>query len=263
MSLVVADVTDTARKHNGLMVTVTGSGHIVFKHTEVTQNIGATEFVIKGGSTQRTVRHDRERTGDTTGFTVNLIAMFGLNRHILIRFPILGRIRQLQRRHCKTAKTGLRTSTATGSPFVTNFTARTGRSAREGRNRRGVVVRFNLKDRVRQFLFFGKDTTERFSFGCSGVQTRHFCAFENSCVIRVGHNGAVRMCLMRFANHAEKRFFFILTVDCPLGVKDFVAAVLGIGLGKHHEFDVCRITLGFRKGLGQIIDFVFTHGQTH
>ena len=39
------------------------------------------------------------------------------------------------------------------------------------------------------------------------------------------------MCL---PNHIEERVVFFLSINCPFGVKYFVATVFGIGLGKHH-----------------------------
>ena len=71
------------------------------------------------------------------------------------------------------------------------------------------------------------------------------------------------MSLVRVANHAEKGLFLFLTVDRPLGIKDLVTAVLRVGLSKHHQFDIGRIALSLRESIGQVVDFVFAHGQTH
>jgi hypothetical protein len=45
------------------------------------------------------------------------------------------------------------------------------------------------------------------------------------------------------------RLFPGLAVDVPTGVEDLVAAVLGVGLGEHHQFDVVRVALQAVKAL--------------
>ena len=42
-----------------------------------------------------------------------------------------------------------------------------------------------------------------------------------------------------------------------------MAAVFGIGLSEHHQFDIGGITLGFSESFSEVIDFIFTHCQTH
>ena len=175
--LVITDVTDTACEHDGLVIAVTLATHVRFEHTEVTQDVRATEFIIKGCCAQRTVGHDGQSIGDTTRITVRLVARSGCIRDVLVVFPILLGFRQLQRRHRKAAKAGLRTCTTARSAFVTDFTAATRGGTRERRNGRRVVVGFDLEDRVGQFLFFRKHAAERFALLRARVEAIDFSAF--------------------------------------------------------------------------------------
>jgi hypothetical protein len=52
---------------------------------------------------------------------------------------------------------------------------------------------------------------------------------------------------MRFADHAEQRLVLGFAVDHPGGVENLVAAMFGIGLGEHHQFDVGRVAAGLVK----------------
>ncbi len=69
------------------------------------------------------------------------------------------------------------------------------------------------------------------------------------------------MHLIGVLDHAEQAFFLALTVDVPTGVEDLVAAVLGVGLGEHHQFDVVGVApQSFETG-DQVIDFVLGKRQ--
>ena len=68
---------------------------------------------------------------------------------------------------------------------------------------------------------------------------------------------------MRIADHAEERFLARFAVNGPTGIEDLVAAVLGIGLREHHEFDVGRIALQAREGVGEVVDLVLGKRKTH
>ena len=67
---------------------------------------------------------------------------------------------------------------------------------------------------------------------------------------------------MRVADHAEHALVLRHTVDGELGVKDFVAAVLAVGLGKHHQFHVGRIAAKQGEGINQVVDLIGRQGQT-
>jgi hypothetical protein len=72
---------------------------------------------------------------------------------------------------------------------------------------------------------------------------------------------ALRVGLVRLADHAEQGLVLLLAVDHPGGVEDLVAAVFGIGLREHHQFDVGRIAAGLGKDVEQVIDFVVRQRQ--
>jgi hypothetical protein len=52
------------------------------------------------------------------------------------------------------------------------------------------------------------------------------------------------------------RLFPAHAVNREVGVEDLVAAVLAVGLGEHHEFDVGRVALELREGVDQVVDLV-------
>jgi hypothetical protein len=64
-----------------------------------------------------------------------------------------------------------------------------------------------------------------------------------------------------FADHAEQGLVLGRAVDHPGGVEDLVAAVFGIGLGEHHQFDVGRVAAGLGEDVEQVIDFVVGQRQ--
>ena len=64
------------------------------------------------------------------------------------------------------------------------------------------------------------------------------------------------------SNHAEERVCLLGAVNLPTGIEDFVPTVLGIGLRKHHEFDVTWITTQIREGIDQISHFVVGQRQS-
>ena len=65
------------------------------------------------------------------------------------------------------------------------------------------------------------------------------------------------MKLVGVADHREERFFLRLAVDVPRGVEDLVAAVLGVGLRKHHELDVVGIAGELGELFYEVIDFIY------
>ena len=61
---------------------------------------------------------------------------------------------------------------------------------------------------------------------------------------------------MRVADHAEKRFFLSRAVNRELRVENFVAAVLAVGLRKHHQLHIGRVATQLGEGIQQVSDFV-------
>ena len=74
--LVVTDVADTARKHNGLVVTVAHRADVRFKRTEVAEDVGAAEFVIKSRGTDRAFGHDGQGRCNTARCPVDAFRRF-------------------------------------------------------------------------------------------------------------------------------------------------------------------------------------------
>ena len=67
--------------------------------------------------------------------------------------------------------------------------------------------------------------------------------------------------MVRVADHAKQAFFLRCAVDGELGVEDFVAAVLAVGLGEHHQLNVGRVALQAGEGVDQIVDFIVGQGK--
>src|SRR3569832_2372074 len=62
-------------------------------------------------------------------------------------------------------------------------------------------------------------------------------------VVAIGREEAVGPALRGVADHVEQALGLIDAVDAPAGAEDLVAAVHGIGLREHHEFNVAGIVL--------------------
>ena len=70
------------------------------------------------------------------------------------------------------------------------------------------------------------------------------------------------MRLVAVADHAEHAAGLRRTVDRERGVENLVPTVFTIGLRKHHQLDIGRISLQLREGLHQVIDLVIGQRQT-
>ena len=262
LRLVVADVADAAREHDGFVVAVAGAADVRFKGAEVAENVRAAEFVVEGGAAERAVRHDGKRRRDARGRAVEGVGLFARHR-VGVVFPGLRSVGEMQSRGREAAQARLRAGAAARGAFVADFAARARRGAREGRNRGRVVVRFHLEDRVGHFNFALELVAVDAVLARTRIETRGFGPFEDGRVVGVGRDGALRGHLVRAADHAEERFFAVFPVDRPAGVEDLVAAVFGVGLREHHEFDVGRIAVELREGVDEVVDFVFGKRKTH
>lgn len=67
-------------------------------------------------------------------------------------------------------------------------------------------------------------------------------SLENRSIIGVGGDGVPRGELVGVPDHAEEGVGFCSAVDSPRGVELLVAAVLGVDLREHEEFDIIRVT---------------------
>ncbi len=99
-------------------------------------------------------------------------------------------------------------------------------------------------------------------FVSAGIHAGNFFAFENRGIVRVSDNRALRMILVRLANHAEKTLVFVFAVNRPLRIKNLVSAVFGVRLSEHHQLDVRRVAFQFRKCVDEVINFVIIERKT-
>ena len=88
------------------------------------------------------------------------------------------------------------------------------------------------------------------------VETPGFMAFHNGGVVFVGRQHVVRCDFKGVFNHFEQRLGLFRAVYGPVGVKNLVAAVLRVCLGKHIKLNVVRVAIQFAEILYQIINFV-------
>src|SRR5690606_17164370 len=56
-------------------------------------------------------------------------------------------------------------------------------------------------------------------------------------------------------------FFLRLAVNIPAGVENLVPAMLGVGLGEHHQFDVAGVAPQVGEACYQIVDLVIGERQ--
>gem|GEM_PF-6716774 len=81
-------------------------------------------------------------------------------------------------------------------------------------------------------------------------------AGDDGGVVLVGGENALAVEPVGVANHRKERVILRGSIDFPSGVKDFMAAVLGVGLREHHEFDVGGVATKASKGGGEVVNFV-------
>ncbi len=247
LNVVGADVTHATGDHDRLVVTTgfraTWRGNRLFKGTEVAVQVGTAKFIVERGAAQRTFDHDLQRGNNARWLAV-------------VFFPVMGEAGNAQVGHGKAAQTGLGLAADTGRAFITNLAAGTGRRTREWRNRGRVVMRFDLhQDMHRLFMRAVLIAARHREEAASGK------AFNHGSVIFIGRQHAFGVQLEGVFDHAEQAFLLRLAIDIPGGIKDLVAAVLGVGLGKHHQLDIAGVTLQGSKALDQIIDLVISQRQ--
>ena len=78
--MLLADIAVATGEHDGLVIAAHGRAirarHRQLKAAEIPAQIGATEFVVKGGGADRAFHHDIQRTDDAIGLAV--VALPGL-----------------------------------------------------------------------------------------------------------------------------------------------------------------------------------------
>ena len=126
-----------------------------------------------------------------------------------------------------------------------------------------MVVRFDLKDSVGRFLDFFVMRTKAVFGRRTRIKTVDLRAFEDGSVVGIGNDGAAGCRLVRFTDHAKQGLFLFDAVNRELGIEDLVAAVLGVGLREHHQFNVRGIALLLGKSVNEIVNFVGSQRKAH
>ncbi|MNF60032.1 hypothetical protein D3C84_416360 [compost metagenome] len=241
------DVAHAASQHDRLVVTANfvtvRGGDRLFEGTEVAGQGRTAEFIVERRATQRAFDHDVQCGNDAVRLAVRLL-------------PRLFEARDLQIGHGETGEAGLWLGTATGGTFVADLTAGAGRGSREWRDRSRVVVSLDLHKDMHRLLYRAVLAGFRIREEASGHRTD-----DHRGVVLVSGQYAFTVHLVGVLDHAEQAFFLALAVDVPTGVEDLVTAVLGVGLGEHHQFDVVRVALEALEAGHQVVDLVFGKGQ--
>ncbi len=156
----------------------------------------------------------------------------------------------------ETGQARLGLGAAAGGALVADLAARAGRGAGERGNRGRMVVRLDLHQHVAQGAIFliALRTVGR----NEALDGR---AFHHRGVVRIGDHRVLRVLLLGVADHREQALRLRLAVDGELGVEDLVAAVLAVGLRKHHQFDVARVAAQAREGFDEVVDLVLGQRQ--
>ena len=136
LGLLGVDLPQTARDHDGLVVTPHHAVHGLFVFAEIAQQVGTAKLVVEGRATQRAFGHDLQGAGDVLGFSTLLV------RHAAPKFG-----------HGEARQTRLGLGAATGCALVADLAARARGCAGEWRNRGRVVVGFDLHQHMVQGLF--------------------------------------------------------------------------------------------------------------
>ncbi len=242
------NVAHATSDHDRLVVTTgfraTGRVDGGLEGTEVTVQVRTTEFVVERSAAERAFDHDLQRRHDA-------------RRLAVVFFPRLNEARNTQVGHGKPGQAGLRLAADAGGAFVTNLATRTGRRARERGNRGRVVVGLHLHQDVYRLFVSAVLITARHREETASGET-----FDYRGVVLIGRQHAFAVHLIGVLDHAEQALVLRLTVDIPAGIEDLVTAVLGVGLGEHHQLDVARVATKAGEALDQIVDLVFGQCQT-
>ena len=80
-------------------------------------------------------------------------------------------------------------------------------------------------------------------------------------IVFIGRQHAFAVQGVSIANHLEQGEVLLYPVNAPGSIENLVPAVLGVGLGKHHQLHIGGVTLQLAVALEQIIDFIIGQGQ--
>ena len=104
-----------------------------------------------------------------------------------------------------------------------------------------MVVGFNLHQNMVQCLFFLIDTA------LLGHKPLYFMAGHDGSIVRVSNDRVLRIFLMGMPNHAKQTVCLVLPINGELRIENFVPAMLAVGLGKHHQFNIAGVSAQLLK----------------
>ena len=235
--LVVADVAHAAGQHDGLVIAPVFAAGLLLKRTEEAAELRTAELVAESGPADGAFHHDAQRGREALG------------AFAVVLFPGLAEVRNLQVAHAETADAGLGTATDAGGALVADFAANARGRAGVGGDGGGVVVRLHLHQHLHLVLGETVDVVAR--VGLEGLDTE---AVDDAGIVLIRHLRAFRVQLVGVANHAKEGEVALLTVNNPLGIEDFVAAVLAVDLAEHGQLGVGGVTLGRGVGVEEVIN---------
>ena len=160
----------------------------------------------------------------------------------------------MRNRETRQSRFGFRTET--GGTLVPDLSTGTGRRTRKRGDRSGMVMRLNLHQDVNIFVRVVELAI------VAGHQTASPPSFNDCGVIGIGGNHTIGTRLRRALNHAEQLLGEGLAINDPVGIEYLVPAMLGVRLRKHHEFDICRISIQSPIIIQQVIHFVVRQCET-
>ena len=120
-----------------------------------------------------------------------------------------------------------------------------------------MIMRLHFHQDLRGLISLGIEAGFRIRRKATAVAAGHDCGVI---VIRGEHT--VGTLIRRVSDHRKQRRCLLHAVDRPVGVEDFMATMLGIGLSKHHQFDITRVPLEFAKAFDEIVDFIRREGES-
>ncbi len=149
---------------------------------------------------------------------------------------------------------------APGGALVADFAAGAGGGPGKGRDGGGVVVRFHLHQNVLLGSLGGIDR-HRIGLRHARHEALQLVPLHHGGVVGIGHDGVLRVAAVGVADHAKQAVRLRLAVDHKFGIENFVAAVLAVGLRKHHQLHIARVAAQRLEGRQQVVDFVFGQRQ--
>ena len=238
------DIAHPAREHDRLVIAAHFALAVQLEGAEIAREVGTPELVVVGRAADGAVDHDRERGGDAVGLAVG-------------NLPRLLRVRNGEVRDREAGEARLGLGARACRALVANLAARARARARMRRDRGRVVMRLDLHEDVREVApIFPRAVA-------SGEETLDLRAFHHRRIVGIRDERAVRIALVRVADHLEERLVLRLAVDLPGRVEDLVAAMLGVRLREHHQLDVGGIAAQAPEIVDEVVDLVGREREAH